>query len=460
MFRAFLLFLAAALALAVAPYVIVLAILGVLGLLGLTAVLHFARPGHPWFRVTIQYLTMARGWRSLVGAVVVGAAASGGGYLIVGGLADVAGGRHISDGLLAFFVGIGLASAPLAWLLIATRGKEMPDYLDLLGPGGLDAVKNAMKGASASGMSAPDDLADQLKKRVLGQDQIVEDVAATVTRRLRLRRKNKPVCVVMFAGATGAGKTELAKALAEALKGELIRVDCNEMTESHSVQRLIGAPPGYMGSDQPGQLTGALAKARQGVLLLDEIEKADKKVMDVLMGLLDEGRITDQSTGATVNADSFIVVMTSNAAHAEIAEIAADEPDPVARAGRVKDVLQRFFRPEQLARIDAIYPFQPLPFEARVQLVLLMLMRFAHEARVSIAPGGVDPAAVATALQAQEKVAGYGVREFQRTLEAAVMDGLLIAAEGGAKAVTIHVDAQNMIDVRPAAVGFASEMKR
>jgi ATP-dependent Clp protease ATP-binding subunit ClpC len=257
----------------------------------------------------------------------------------------------------------------------------------------------------------------------------------------------------MFAGATGAGKTELAKALAEALRGELIRIDCNELTESHSVQRLIGAPPGYVGSDQPGQLTGALARARHGVLLLDEIEKADRKVMDVLMGFLDEGRLTDQATGQTVAGEGFLVVMTTNAAHAEIAQIADSEPDQVARAARVKDELQRFFRAEQLARIDQIYSFRPLPFEARVELVLMMLTRFAREAGVTIAPGGVDPSAVATALQSQAKVSGYGVREFQRTLEAAVMDGLLIAAEGGAKQIVISVDSANRIEVQPATGG-------
>jgi ATP-dependent Clp protease ATP-binding subunit ClpA len=298
-------------------------------------------------------------------------------------------------------------------------------------------------------MNAPQDLADQLKRRVLGQDPIVDDVAATVARRLRLRRPNKPVAVLMFAGATGAGKTELAKALADALRAELVRIDCNELTESHSVQRLIGAPPGYVGSDQPGQLTGALARARQGVLLLDEIEKADRKVMDVLMGFLDEGRLTDQATGQTVAGDGFLVVMTSNAAHSEIAQIADAEPDPVARAAKVKDELQRFFRPEQLARIDQIYPFRPLPFEARVELVLMMLTRFAAEAGVSIVPGGVDPAAVAAALQVQAKVAGYGVREFQRTLEAAVMDGFLDAAASGARHVSIRVESNDRIDVEP-----------
>jgi MoxR-like ATPase len=438
-------------ALVVVPYALVFAAAGVLGLLALAGIFKLIRPAHPWFSLVFEYLTLKRGKLGLVAALTLGAGMGVALVFIPAGLVDIASGRHMAAGVNGFAAGVLLGLASLGWLMYVSRGDTMPQYLNLLGPGGLSAVRDAMAGAGAAppGMNAPQDLADQLKRRVLGQDPIVDDVAATVARRLRLRRPNKPVAVLMFAGATGAGKTELAKALADALRAELVRIDCNELTESHSVQRLIGAPPGYVGSDQPGQLTGALARARQGVLLLDEIEKADRKVMDVLMGFLDEGRLTDQATGQTVAGDGFLVVMTSNAAHSEIAQIADAEPDPVARAAKVKDELQRFFRPEQLARIDQIYPFRPLPFEARVELVLMMLTRFAAEAGVSIVPGGVDPAAVAAALQVQAKVAGYGVREFQRTLEAAVMDGFLDAAASGARHVSIRVESNDRIDVEP-----------
>ncbi|WP_181952621.1 AAA family ATPase [Vulcaniibacterium gelatinicum] len=423
-------------------------LLAAVGLFGGAALLLVLRPGPPWLALAAEYIAGRRGWRLAWASLVWGLTVGGGGYLLVAGLAQVASGE-LGHGLARFAAGLALTAVAIAPPYIHSGRQDMPDYLQLLGPGGLDAVRQALDGvAVAAPMTAPADLAARLCARVLGQDDIIEDVAATVSRRLRLRRPGRPVCVLMFAGATGAGKTELCKALADALDVELVRVDGNEMTDAHSVQRLIGAPPGYVGSDQGGQLTGAIARARRGVLLLDEIEKAHPRVMDVLMGLLDEGRLTEQSTGTTVDARDFVVVMTTNAAHQDIAAIARDEPDPVARAARVKDALLRYFRAEQLARIDAIYPFRPLDFCARVALVLLLLARFAHEAGVEIAPGGVDPRAVAEALAAQAKVADYGVREFSRALEAAVMDGLLTAREAGARQVRIGVGGDGRIVVQ------------
>src|SRR6185312_12557486 len=201
-----------------------------------------------------------------------------------------------------------------------------------------------------------------VESRVIGQDPIIEAVVTATFRRAQLARPDRPVGVMLFAGTTRAGKTELAKALAsEMFDARLIRIDCNELSESHNVKRLIGAPPGYMGSNQGGQLCRELARMGTGVLLLDEIEKAHPAALKVLMTLLDEARVTEQSTGTTYSARGFLILLTSNAAAAEIAKIARVQTDPVMRETKTKDALRDAqFLPEVLGRVDGVFPFAPL----------------------------------------------------------------------------------------------------
>lgn len=348
-----------------------------------------------------------------------------------------------------FALALGGALAAMAASLLLHRifkGELMPSIFDIASnPAALQAFVSAPAETAPQGEFLGLEGFDQagviadLRERVIGQDAILQDLTSLIFRRASLRRKGKPAAVVMFAGATGAGKTELAKALAEVLAdGRLIRVDCNEMTESSSTQRLIGAPPGYMGSDQGGWLCRELAQKRSGVLLFDEIEKAHPDVFKLLMGLFDEGRLTEQSTGQTYSAQGFVIVLTTNAEHARIAEIVRTVEDPQDRSAQVKDTLQVVFKPEQLARIDEVYSFGDLGRRAVAEIVGKFLFSFAADVGVTLE--SVDSALLIDLIARREKLKNYGIREVVRLVEKAVLDGMLDARAAGHKAVRITID--------------------
>lgn len=297
----------------------------------------------------------------------------------------------------------------------------------------------------------PEAVIAAIKQEVIGQDAIVEDVVRFTFRRARLARPGKPVGVAMFVGATGAGKTELAKALANTLaEGRLIRVDCNEMTDPFSVTKLIGSAPGLIGSDRGGWLCREIGTKGTGVILFDEIEKAHPDVFKLIMGLLDEGRLTEQSTGNTYRATGFLIVLTSNAEHEQIAEIVRTISDPADRAGKVKDVLRSVFKPEQLARVDEIYAFGELEPQHIAEIIGKFLFGFAQQVGVELVE--VDGRMLLNMLSQREKLKKYGVREVIRLVEKAVIDGMLEARASGAKFVRIVVS-DNHVHVLPAAAG-------
>lgn len=196
-------------------------------------------------------------------------------------------------------------------------------------------------------------LEELLEKRVFGQPEAVKSVAKVIRRsRMGLNDPNRPIGSFMFAGISGCGKTELAKATAEILlEGTLTRIDCSEYMEAHSVSRLLGAPPGYIGYEKGGILTGALKNHPYGVVLFDEIEKAHADIFNVLLQALDEGHLTE-TTGTKVDCKNCIFILTTNlgAKHLETGY----HPDPV------RKVIERSFRPELLNRMDEILVFHPL----------------------------------------------------------------------------------------------------
>ncbi|HML81980.1 MAG TPA: AAA family ATPase [Thiomonas arsenitoxydans] len=282
-----------------------------------------------------------------------------------------------------------------------------------------------------------------IREQVIGQDAIVADVVQTLFRRAQLRRKNKPLAVLMFAGATGSGKTELAKTVAELLfEGNLIRLDCAEMTEASSTQRLIGSPPGYLGSEQGGFLVREIMRMGIGVILLDEIEKAHADVYKLLLALMDEGRITEQATNRTASATGFVVILTTNAEHAHIAQIVRDVADVEQRRAQVRDALRSTFAPEQLARIDEIYSFGELDRRAVGEIVTKFLLQFAADVGVKLQ--SVDTALLIDLIIKREKLAAYGVREIVRLVEKATLDGMLDARAAGYPAVSIGLDGERV----------------
>lgn len=216
-------------------------------------------------------------------------------------------------------------------------------------------------------------LEEQLHQRVIGQDEAVVAIAESVRRaRAGLSDPNRPIGSFLFLGPTGVGKTELARALAAALFGgedHMVRIDMSEFQERHTVSRLIGAPPGYVGYEEAGQLTEAVRRRPHGVLLLDEIEKAHPDVMNILLQMLDDGRLTD-GQGRTVDFTNTIVIMTSNIGAELILEA---DPGSPALHERLMDLLRHSLRPELLNRIDETIVFKRLEKEQLRQIVDLQL---------------------------------------------------------------------------------------
>ena len=247
-------------------------------------------------------------------------------------------------------------------------------------------------------------LEERLHQRVVGQDEAVKAVSEAVIRaRAGIKDPNRPIGSFIFLGPTGVGKTELAKALAEILfddERNMIRIDMSEYMEKHTVSRLIGAPPGYVGYDEGGQLTEAVRRRPYSVLLLDEIEKAHADVFNVLLQVLDDGRLTD-GQGRIVDFKNTLIIMTSNLGSAEIMQ----KKGEVTRE-EVQSMLMRFFRPEFLNRVDDIVVFKALQEEQIKDIVKLILKELSDrlqkqlditltasdEAVAYLAGAGFDPA--------------------------------------------------------------------
>ncbi len=292
-------------------------------------------------------------------------------------------------------------------------------------------------------------LEDELHRRVIGQDEAVRAVAAAVRRsRAGLSDPDRPIGSFFFLGPTGVGKTELAKALAECLFDDeraLVRIDMSEYMEKFSVQRLIGAPPGYVGYDEGGQLTEAVRRRPYSVILLDEMEKAHPDVFNVLLQVLDDGRLTD-GQGRQVSFKNTIIIMTSNVGSSAIAEYAGRDDAEMRRL--VDEAMSHTFRPEFLNRIDDIVVFHPLGMEQIEKIVDIQLAdvraRLAKErmtleitpaAKQMLAAGGLDPV--------------FGARPLKRLIQREVVDAIARAIIDGrvheGDEVTVDVDGDEFV---------------
>ncbi len=273
---------------------------------------------------------------------------------------------------------------------------------------------------------------ERIRQRVVGQDEAVEAVANAIRRgRAGLQEENRPIGSFIFLGTTGVGKTELARALAEFLFDDehaMIRIDMSEYMERHSVSRLIGAPPGYVGYEEGGQLTEAVRRRPYSVVLLDEIEKAHPEVFNILLQVMDEGRLTDNQ-GRTVNFKNTIIIMTSNIGASFIMErskiIDEHNRDTIYEEIKkeVEELLKKTLRPEFLNRIDEIIVFHPLGMKEIQQIVDLQFkqlqkkmekqgieIELTDDARLFLAKVGYDPA--------------FGARPLKRTIQKLVANPL------------------------------------
>ncbi|MBF0490726.1 MAG: AAA family ATPase [Candidatus Omnitrophica bacterium] len=281
-----------------------------------------------------------------------------------------------------------------------------------------------------------------LKKRVVGQDKAIDAIAACIRRsRTGLSDPNRPLGSFIFVGPTGVGKTELAKSLAWFLfddENAIIRIDMSEYMEKHSTSRLLGAPPGYVGYDEGGQLTEAVRRKPYAVVLFDEIEKAHPDVFNVLLQLLDDGRLTD-SQGRVVNFKNTIVIMTSNIGTSEIAEMT----DQREIEKHIQRALQGHFRPEFLNRVDETIVFTRLGKDQIKKIVEIQLGILKARLQVKNITLDVTEAAKDTlARQGYDPV--YGARPLKRTIQSLVQDPIALRLLQGEvkEGQKILVDAQ------------------
>jgi ATP-dependent Clp protease ATP-binding subunit ClpB len=283
---------------------------------------------------------------------------------------------------------------------------------------------------------------DRLRERVVGQDEALSAVANAIRRsRAGLSDPKRPIGSFIFLGPTGVGKTETARALAEFLFDDeqaMVRIDMSEYMEKHAVSRLIGAPPGYVGYDEGGQLTEAVRRRPYAVVLFDEIEKAHPDVFNVLLQVLDDGRLTD-SKGRTVDFKNTVLIMTSNVGAAQLSTAWAQGEEGFEEAkSRVIDELKKHFRPEFLNRVDDIVIFHPLDDEQLKHIVDLRLkelqallddrkitLELTDKARTAIFKSGYDRA--------------YGARPLKRAIQRMVQDKLAVKILDGSVLHGDHV---------------------
>ena len=287
------------------------------------------------------------------------------------------------------------------------------------------------------------ELDKRLKEHIVGQDEAVETVCSAIKRnRLGLSAKRKPVSFI-FVGSTGVGKTELVKCLAADLFNapeSLIRLDMSEFMEKHSVSRIIGSPPGYVGYDEAGQLTEKIRRKPYSVVLFDEIEKAHPDVLNILLQILDDGRITD-AQGRTVNFENTVICMTSNAGSTEkTGETGfAKTPEQIS-ANKAMKALGEFLRPEFLGRVDEVIAFKPLGEESLERIAALVLDEYVQ----SLAEKGVTFTYTPAACRVLVKEAGskFGARDLRRTIRKRVEDPLAERFVAGTLSGAVTLDAK------------------
>ncbi len=292
-------------------------------------------------------------------------------------------------------------------------------------------------------------LESELAQRVVGQDEALKAVANAVRRaRVGLNEGTKPLAVFLFLGPTGVGKTETAKALAHELFGDersMIRLDMSEYSQAHSVSRLIGAPPGYVGYESGGQLTEAVRRRPYSVILLDEMEKADTQIFNTFLQVFDDGRLTD-GQGRTVDFTNTVIIMTSNVGSDLLLDAAqqGEKPDPATLQDSVWERLRGSFRPEFLNRIDQIILYEPLTQQQLEHIVALQLsevekllqqkdvrLEITPAAKTWLAEHGYDPA--------------FGARPLLRLIQSEIIDpvALLILDRQDDAVLEVQIDAMD-----------------
>ncbi len=284
-------------------------------------------------------------------------------------------------------------------------------------------------------------LAQTLRDQVIGQDQVCEDVAQQLRRRLALQVRGKPVGIFLLAGPPGTGKTYLSKRLAAALGRKLLHFDMTQMSSPHAATQLFGSPKGYVGSDSYGKLTGGLKETPDAVVLLDEIEKAHPDVFKKFLTAWNDGHVTEASNGQAVSTTRAIFMLTSNIATDMLTEIEGrlgHDPEAM-RAASVEALKLAGFAPEVLNRIDRIFVFRKLEGLDIARVAALEIEAMIAQYGLEIAPGGIDAALLFEVMLKQDRLGhGASARDLVRSIEEMVSDGLIEARQQGARRVRLE----------------------
>ncbi len=295
-------------------------------------------------------------------------------------------------------------------------------------------------GGADFGSEQMDNLEAALRAEVIGQDAALEALGGAIRRRTQLGAEDRPIGSFLFVGPSGVGKTETAKALARHLFGSeknLTRFDMSEYSKPHSEARLIGAPPGYIGYDEGGQLTEAVKRQRFSVLLFDEIEKAHPQVLTVLLQIMDDGRLTD-SAGTTVDFRHTVVILTSNLGNSYVGKATQDDDET---QGHVMDAVREFLPPEFLGRLNEIIIFRRLNGADLQEVVRLQLINL--EARLDNRTKIIASDLAIQILAEQSSDGDRGARAVRQTLQKRIEPGLMQLRSRGLlkeNAATVLID--------------------
>ncbi|MGZ9110591.1 MAG: AAA family ATPase [Rhodoplanes sp.] len=382
-------------------------------------------------------------------------------------------------GIVIAIMIVAQASATLAYVLVCVafvgaigyfvyKGSYLPrfvmDVLDRL-TNKSALVKAHEKQTEKLTMINAAELAAKLKAKVIGQDAVIDQIAAQLRRRVAAKRRDKPLAVFCFAGAPGVGKSHLAKVLAEALYGDkthLLFVEMATCDRSEASWSLFGSPQGYVGG--PGTLTSGLRDVPDSVVLLDEFEKAHSDVHKRFLSAWNDGFITDLRSGEKIATNEAIFILTTNAACKRIGELARDHKGTSDELDRmVKSTLADVhFVPEVLSRIDEVFAFREMQGLDIARVVALLIEDETRQLGLEIAEGGIDPTILLDAIEKITKVGMEGgVRVIRRQIEKQITDGLIDAKVDGATKVRLEAegDRVNVIPVHdePAAETSAAQ---